>query len=228
MLTIADAARAAAELTTGEAVPSLKLALWASILSPQKPISHNGEQARVLWAYVEHGLPTRDPRELRAHISAHAKGMVYENHARAILLIEQMSRAGELAGLEVMPRTIREWQAWRKRVAMLPGLSWKTASFAALLLWPFESPFVPVDSHVCKRLGHYAVYQTGVLSSKSKRGYRLYRSIERLVYAEWRESGKPCPIGVWHWFKWEQHRQRVGESRGKGCESHALMSARGY
>src|SRR5262249_22884242 len=147
MLTIDDCERAALELAFGTRdEPSLRLALWASILSPQKRLDLNAAQVRVLRLWAERDLPFDDAEELKRHIKrkAQAKGMLYTSHCQAIIRVARLAESGALAGLERMPTSGREWIAWRKRVAHLPGLSWKTASFAALILWPFECPFVPV------------------------------------------------------------------------------------
>ena len=227
MVTIQDCTVAASELTTGKA-PSLKLALWAAILSCQKPLDQNGAQLDALRPFVRRALPSYEPKVLAAYIRKRAPGMVTVSNAKSIILVDERHRNGELAHLEAMPSSLREWVRWRDEVARMHGLSWKTASFAALLMWPFECPFVPVDSHVCKRLSLFSIYQSGILSKKTKTGRAIYREIERLVMNEWREAGQPCALAVWHWFKWEQHRQMVGASKSSACESHLLLSARSY
>lgn len=227
MVTLEDCERAAYELIDSEREPLLILALWAAVLSPQKRLDLNAAQVKPLRRYAERGLPFDSAEEVKAYIKRHAPGMVYLSHCRAILRLDGMR--GEVRQLERMPETGREWVAWRKRVAHLPGCSWKTASFAALLMWPFECPFVPVDSHVCNRLGHDGLYESGKCSRKSKPGYRIYRSIEREVRREWAAAGFPTTsVAVWHWFKWEAHRQAQGLSRGSACESHVGLSARVY
>jgi endonuclease III len=229
VVTLEDCEHAAYELIEGEREPSLMLALWASALSPQKSLEWNAAQLRPLRKHAERGLPFDTAEQLKEHIKRGAPNtMLYTQHCRAILRLDAMR--AELRGLERMPETGREWIAWRKRVAKLPGLSWKTASFAALLMWPFECPFVPVDSHVCNRLGHDSEYESGKLSRKSKPSYRAYRAIEREVRREWAQAGYPTlSVAVWHWFKWEEHRQATGASRVRGgAETHRGLSARVY
>lgn len=223
MVTIHDCEQAASELMLGNA-PSVKLALWTAILSCQKPLEQNGKQVDTLRPFVKRGLPTWEPKALASYIRKRAPGMVTVNNAKSIIKVDM----ADLRHLEVKPTSLRQWIAWRDEVAKMHGLSWKTASFAALLMWPFECPFVPVDSHVCKRLSLYRIYQSGVLSKKSKTGRGIYRAIERIVYDEWKQAGKPCALAIWHWFKWEQHRQVTGASKSAACESHMLLSARSY
>lgn len=215
-VTVDDVFRAAYELTTGNGRPNLLYALWGAILSPQKPIEMNCAQAAVLRPFVKSGLPTENPEELARYITERAGGWVYGNHAQAIIRVDGLYRAGLLAHLECEPQTAREWIRWRQEIAHLWGLGWKTASFAALILWPFSTPFVPVDSHVCDMLGCMEEYRKGQLSKKSRPGYLRYRRRER----EWRAvvSRVTSVVSVGHWFYWASHES--GE-----VKSHALLNA---
>jgi hypothetical protein len=223
MVTIDDTLRAAWELVSDK--PDIRLALIAAILSAQKNVEDNGAQVDCLREYVRSGFPTRSPNELYSHIAQH--GMVSEHQCHAILGVMGSYERGELEHLRAMPSNGREWIAWRREVAHMYCLSWKTASFAALLMWPLECPFVPVDSHVCARFGLMDLYHSGKLSRKSKPSYRIYRGVERRVARERHAAGyDSLSLAVWHWYMWESWRQETGDSKAReGAESHAGLRA---
>lgn len=223
VITLEMVAEAATELIEGNQPPCLLYALWAGILSPQKPLGMNARQAHALRRYVKRGLPTDDPERLIHLIRKRGgDGWVYRAHAEAIINADYLYRSGQISHLERMPSSLREWIRWRHEMVRIPGVSWKVASFIGFIMWPFHCPFVPVDSHVASRLGELPLYRAGKLSRKSRPGYRTYRSLERRVYAEWRAAGRLAPIGLHHWYEWELERNPEGTEVG----SHALFNAR--
>ena len=202
----------------GSARPSVKYALWCAVLSPQKRLSWNVKQAETLLPYVDRPLPQSAERVLDILRAGHP--FCTRKLAEYVLAIEAAERRGELDELAVMPTTHTGWLVWRQAVKRLPGLGWKTASFAALLLWPCECPLIPVDTHVCDRLGLSAL--KGALGN-----YKVYRYVERLVLSEWCQSGHRHEVSpaVWHWYKWSEWRQATGdEPVSDWPESHDGLS----
>lgn len=220
MLTLASAEHAARDLYQPGMAASLKYALWAASLSPQKRLSFNIRQARALLPYLNRPLP----QDLEAvyQILRAAHPFVSHNNARYILKIEAAERDGRLEDLARMPTTYHDWLHWRLAIVGLrAGLSYKAASFVALLMWPEQCPLIPVDSHVCARLGVKDLY---IASSRS---YKVYRWIEKQVLHEWYHSGHRHDVSpaVWHWYKWSQWRQATGdEAISDQAESHVGLS----
>ena len=226
MVTIDDTLRAAWELVPPDGqAQDIRLALIAAILSAQKDVDLNGEQLGLLRGWVKDGFPTRSPREIQAVLQRVA--MCSDKQAHAILAVMGSEARGELEHLKVQPDSLRAWLAWRDEVARMYCLSWKTASFAALLMWPLECPFVPVDSHVCARFDLMPLYHSGKLSKKTPRGYAEYRRVERRVWHERQQAGyTSISLAVWHWYRWELWRQETGDSLASdGAESHAALRA---
>lgn len=217
MLTLAAVQRAADELYRPGYVPSVKFALWAACLSPQKRLTWNTKQAEALRPYVDRPLPQDPARVLDILRAGHP--FATSAQARYVLAIEQAEREGVLDDLEQQPTTYAGWLLWRHAATKLPGISWKTASFAALLLWPNECPLIPVDTHVCDRLGLKGL--KAALGS-----YKVYRWVERQVLHEWYPHRAECPSpAVWHWYKWSEWRQATGdEPVSDQPESHAGLS----
>jgi hypothetical protein len=220
MLTLTSTQEVAQELYQPGRVASLKYALWAASLSPQKRLGWNIAQARTLLPYLDKPLP-QDVEKVWAILRA-GHPFVSRNNARAILKIEQAERDGRRAELARMPTSYHDWLAWRLAiVGMHAGLSYKAASFVALLMWPDQCPLIPVDSHVCARLGVKSLYVA------SSRNYKVYRWIERQVLREWYRSGHRQEVSpaVWHWFKWSEWRQATGdEPVNDRPESHNGLS----
>ncbi len=227
MVTLDAVEQAARELAhgNGQTVPSLRLALWAAVLSSRNDIENNGLQVDNLRPYAHGGLP-HDVGEVRHLLSQNGARVCTRVQAAGVIRVDQLAESGELEALRALPQTDAEWHAWRATVARFYAMSWKTASFAALLLWPFHCPFVPVDSHVCARLHRMDLYRK--ISGKSKPAYARYTSIEREVIDEWEVAGKPCALAVWHWYKWEQHRQGDAQESlwadAQEVGSHLLLS----
>jgi acid stress-induced BolA-like protein IbaG/YrbA len=206
----------------GDKPASLKLALWGATLSAQKTLHRNIAQVQPLLPYVHKPL-NMTAKQVQALIASSGERFVSENNGRYILDIERMEQDGELDALAVMPTTPAAWLVWRERVAAIRGMSYKTASFAALLMWPLECPLVPVDSHVCARLGRFDDY------TKSSRSYKVYASLEDAVTAEWVHAGQPRTLGVWHWYKWSEWRQMTDdEVPAARPETHNGLSPRAY
>lgn len=221
MVTLNDVIRTATELATGENTASVKFALWVSALSTQQSLSANCRLAELLRPYIDTPLPTNENGELWVYLSQ-AKGVLYRSHIRALYHIEGLERAGELNGLENIGDNYTSQLAWRERVYHLVhgyGMAYKTVSFAALIIDPLHCELVPVDRHVNARLGF-----NKNISCKS---LKQYLEREQLVMSERNDAGfNDIPLGLWHWFKWEQYRQTVGASKSHSCESHNGLNCR--
>lgn len=220
MLTLADTLRAAHELGTGHEQPSVKMALWAGILSANASVTQNEKQLDILRPFVRVGLPD-DPQELFRAMKGTQN--FFGAKCRGLYWVEKLERDGKLAGLEHIGCTAQEQEAWRKQVYGLMhghGMGWKAISFAAGILSPLTCELVPVDRHVLKRLG----YPT----DRSPKGYKVYVGIEEQVRHE-RDTARYdlVPLFVWHWLKWEEWRQHTGASTSTaGCQTHAGLSCR--
>ncbi len=216
-ISIADIYQAASELI-GSQQPSLKLALWASACSTQQALSKNGEMARLLACYVHRPLPDRDTlavmfRQVKCFFSGRMLDTIY--------FVEWLEKSGQLGGLDKLPEGYEAQVTWRDKLITLVaghGLSFKTISFAALLIAPLTCELVPVDRHVLARLG----FETR--NSPQKR--REYMTIEaRIIRERYEASSEAIPLALWHWMKWEEHRYACGASQGNGkVESHAMLS----
>ena len=205
MLSLAATQDVAMELYTLGHTASLKYALWGASLSPQKKLEINIKQAQTLLPYLHSPLPQDVEKVFEIVRTAHQ--FCSRNNAKYILKIEQLEREGLLTDLSVMPTSYHDWLAWREAiVALCPGVSYKATSFVALLMWPDKCPLVPVDSHVCARLGLKHLLQ-------SASSYKVYRWIEKQVLHEWHTSGHRHDYSpaVWHWFKWSEWRQATGD-----------------
>lgn len=213
MLTLATVETAARELASVRAreVPRVKVALWAAILSANKPLSWNAAQVQALRGYVDCWGTLPDDPLLVWDILRSGHRFASRAEARRVLAVELADRRGLLAGWERKPETLAQWWQRRRVFAAFEGLSWKTATFALWLLWPLECPLVPVDTHVCARLG-VSREEYKRLSRKTDTGYARYYAVEKQVRDEWDKAGRPVPLSVWHWWTWEQWRQLTGKA----------------
>jgi hypothetical protein len=122
---------------------------------------------------------------------------------------------------------LQDWREWRRAAYKATrglGLAYKTLSFAALLLWPTRSQLVPVDRHVCARLGI-----DGADVARTMRQAGLYTAAEDDVCQEWQKAGSPYTLGVWHWYKWEAWRQANGDAPLAGVpQSHQWLNCYAY
>ena len=204
--------------------PNIKLALWAATMSAQNQLSWNGLQVHALRPYAARELPTSVDETLAIIRSGHT--FAYEQTAVHVNWVDWAAREGLLDPFTHKPSDYAGWLDWRKRlyrVASGHGFSWKTLSFAGLLMWPTECQLVPVDRHVMARLGRPSAH-CGRLGA-----WKLYNEVEQEVVEEWLSAGRPYTIGVWHWYKWSAWRQAKGvEPAGECCESHALLSPYAY
>lgn len=220
MVTMSDTFRAANELRTGNERPSVKMALWAAILSANSSVVNNERQLAIIRPFARTGLPS-DQQELY-RLMRGTQGF-FGAKCRGLYYVEKLERMGKLAGLEHIGDTYEQQCEWRRRVYDLMhghGMAWKTISFAAAILSPLTCELVPVDSHVLTRLG----YET----KASPKGYARYIGIEQQVASE-RDSAyfQDVPLFAWHWYKWEEHRQGTGASTvTNGAQSHAGLSCR--
>jgi thermostable 8-oxoguanine DNA glycosylase len=206
-------------------VPSLKKAVWASILSANNALDRNALQVATLAPYVRNLPLPHNPEELQALIATCGWNPPLA-HCEAIIEADTFCNtpSATLTQLETRPATMREWVVWRKLlVQTFKGISWKTASFVALLMWPFQSPFGIVDRHI---LAHYGKSDlSNKISNKCKPAYLRYRSVERLEAKDARricaELQTVCNVGIVHWAIWDQQRNDTSPE-------HDLMSAYAY
>ncbi len=210
---------------SAQPVPSLKKAVWASILSANNALDRNALQIAMLAPYVRQIPLPHDASEVQRIIAVCGWNPPLA-HCEEIVAAEIFcsTPSETLTTLDTMPTTGREWVVWRKLlVQTFKGISWKTASFVALLMWPFQSPFGIVDRHI---LAHYGQQELAPrISSKNKPGYLRYRSVERMEAKDARricaELDTTCNLGIVHWALWDG--QRNAES-----PEHNLMSAYAY
>ncbi len=210
---------------SAQPVPSLKKAVWASILSANNALDRNALQVAMLAPYVRNLRLPHDAGEVQT-IIARCGWNPPLAHCEAIIEADQFcsTPSETLIRLETMPTTLREWVVWRKLlVTTFKGISWKTASFVALLMWPFNSPFGIVDRHI---LAHYNMQDLAPkISSKCKPAYLRYRSVERMEAKDARrlcaELDTTCNLGIVHWAIWDTQRQAESPE-------HDLMSAYAY
>lgn len=220
-------------------VPNVKFALAAAILSANNRLDRNGWQMHALRQYaMSHNGQFPLSSETVKRITRDAGYEASAQHAAFIPALERMAQAGELVELAHKPTTALEWLLWRQAAETVKGIGHKTASFAALLMWPFDCPLVPVDRHVVARLGYTGrlvhfnatadeIYRA--LGGSTGRAYRTYRRVERLVGNEKVLSGVKVSTGVWHWYKWSEWRQAThAETVGPMAESHDLLSPYWY
>lgn len=212
-----------------QSVPSLRKAIWASILSANNALDRNALQVAMLAPYVRNADLPYDAQKLRK-IVAKCGWQPPTQHCQEIIDADALleSHPDIEKRFSTMPTTLREWVQWRKDlVHTFKGISWKTASFTALLMWPFDSPFGIVDRHILKRYG--AQKLGSKISHKGKPAYLRYRSIERLESLEMRainadllaQGAEPCNLGIAHWAMWD-------EQRAEASPDHDLMSAYAY
>lgn len=203
---------------------SLRLAVWGAIVTPQTELGLSARMLHALRPWAMGGLPSDDNDAIETVACAMFDAIGTDNMCRLfagrIVKASRQIETGKFDRLLDMPAQgdMAAWQAWRDLARKLSGIERKTASMVAMVLWPFESMLVPVDTHVCGRLGRDDAYAH--LASK-----RTYNAIESMVVAEWRDAGQPCGLALWHWYKWSQRRQAVGiETPSVIPESHELLS----
>jgi hypothetical protein len=221
--TYADTRRAACELASGLQAPSVKVALFAAILSAQESLERNAREMAVL---RERGWLRALPHEHeQVYQAMHGIGFFTRSKCAGLYWAEMLDKAGLLTGLDDIGATWEQQNDWRNKVYHLMhghGMAWKTISFAALILAPLTCELVPVDRHVLARFG--------LPNNAGCKSHTRYLGIERMVRDERDLAGyHSMPLGLWHWLKWEQWRQQTGASTETNeCQSHAALSCRNY
>jgi thermostable 8-oxoguanine DNA glycosylase len=209
--------------------PSLKKAVWGCILSANNELGRNALQAQALVPYVRNVPLPHDAAKLQ-EIIALCGWRPPLNHCEYIIAADDFCNTPSqtLTQLETMPTTAREWITWRALlVKTFKGISWKTASFVALLMWPFACPFGIVDRHILARYGKSEYCNK--ISSSCRPAYFRYREIERKEWHDVRAlnadliaaGSEPCRLGIGHWALWD-------DKRGKESPEHDLLSAYNY
>lgn len=216
--------------------PSLKYALAASILSANNRLDRNGWQVNAIRNYDRmYGHWPTSVEEYKT-ITRNAGFECSGNHAAYLLDLDRSYAAGALAELEHQPDNGHAWLLWRHAaVGLVRGIGNKTASMAAMLLWPYHSPLVVCDRHVVARLAFNGVFDTWGMSAdvvykrmlvNSPRGYLLYRRVERAVGNEKLRLGLEMPTAIWHWHTWDAWRSFV--TAEDADNSHELLSPYWY
>lgn len=223
-ITLEETIEAAQELAEGDNPPNVKFALWIAALSTQQTLEKNARLAELLRVFIFQPLPEH---ETLFRYLKQSKAVLYKNHLKSLYYTEYLEKCGMLEGLEDIGTTYEDQVAWRDRVFKLchgHGLSWKTISFAALLIDPMHSELSINDRHVMMRLG----YNT----KRSPATRNTYLAVEKQVIQEREENGYArLPLALFHWWKWEEYREtHVSRQYRKAehVESHALLSPRMY
>lgn len=208
---------------------NVKRALFNAAFSPNQELQPNGTVALALKPYVTKDLPHKS--ELYAYLletnkqaeKGYRANLSCQSYWQAVYHIESLHKRGLLEQFCIEPQTFLEWRTTRDRLYALfhdgtgnYGMSWKTLSFALLLIWPLTCDLVPVDRFVMARFG---------LDGGSPQEKKAYERVEQLVIDERKEAGfENIPLGQWHWYKWEEYRQLQGKSLADGAvQSHRAL-----
>jgi hypothetical protein len=190
---------------------NIKRAVYAAGFSPNQKLPANCTVARALVPYTFEPLPEKQALyeylmdTNRQAPSGRKANLSCSSYWSSIYRAEELETFGKLADLCWKPTNRAEWVEWRDQMYALwhskdrgYGMSYKTISFAALLLWPLECELVPVDTHVLQRLG---CPEKGTPQQRTR-----YMEIEQMVIDERHEAGcDDTPLGIWHWLKWNEH-----------------------
>lgn len=206
---------------------NVKRSIYAAGFSPNQKLAPNGTIARALVPYTFSPLPGKEALyqylmdvNKQADVGKKAN-LSCASYWTSVYRAEELEGAGKLANFTRKPTNRAEWVEWRDQMHALfhtkeraYGMSWKTISFAALLLWPLECDLVPIDTHVLARLN---CPEKGSPQDRTR-----YIEIEQMVIDEREEAGcADTPLGIWHWLKWEEQRALVGTTQATGgVESH--------
>ena len=227
-ITIDTTFDAATQLASGPRPPSVKLALWNAALSTMQTVEKNNAYGVLLRMYRDEPLPLQ--RNVLYEQLREVRGCLFGSHIDALYYIQYLDETGQLAGYERIGKTLIEQVEWRNSIYKLMhghGMTWKTISFAALILDPLHCELIPIDRHVMARLGK--TKRCGKADKDSPQQLGKYLVIEQEVRTERNNAGyEHLPLGLWHWFKWEGYRYFVARSsQGNGdIESHNGLSCR--
>lgn len=206
--------------------PSIGMALCAGILSANNNLARNSWQVEMLRRYVaRHGeLPTQ-PYQVE-HV-LYGSATATRKQCDALAYVGKLERKGELEVLRRKPDTLRQWLAWRHVACLLPCVGYKTASMAAMLLWPTDSPLVPIDRHVVAWMSHAgALPETftphGIVHCDRYCDYRRYAGIEARMRRIQRADGLQCSVALYHWYRWANW--RIERGIAKDIEPHVHLS----
>lgn len=219
MANVGEVYARAAEIASGPRVASVKLALWAALLSAQTGLAENARQVETLRRYVDRGLP-RNPNKLWREM----EGAQNFTHVKLLGLyhIEALERHDKLAGLESIGATLVEQKEWRDKVHRLVrrhGMAWKTVSFAAFLLSPTTCELVPIDRHHL----HLRGFQCNSVRSKKR-----YTAVENIIQLERDLYLAGHPAAIYAWLTWDSYRMQTGANTTGRIESHAGLNCRVY
>lgn len=197
----------------GTRKPSIKLAVWAGILSANNDLARNGRQVRLLARYA-----TKHASEKQLRATLASEPYFSAATTRYLLATQGLYEQQRLAPYLKQPS---DWDTWRDTlVTLCPGVGYKVASFIALILWPLDCPFAVVERHVIKRLG--------ILNGKGHAPNGLlkgrYHAVEATIRNEAAQAGCTYPLGIWHWFTWELQRNPQATT----CETHSDLACTWY
>ena len=217
MVTLQDVLKQAQALAGGPKPTSVELALWAGALSCQQELEPNGRALDAIRFAVESYLPDRDTlasllRQARCFFTGRTLDTLY--------YVEMLSHAGKLRGFEHIGNGYAEHLEWRDDLLALVqghGLSFKTVSFAALLIDPLHCELVPVDRHVMAMRN-----VSDKVKNQISRNLMYYAEIELEVMDDRDREYPGLPTGLYHWLRWEQYRQSLGISSSSDCQPMRL------
>lgn len=217
MFQIEQAYTAAWELAeTGGKPRNVKLAIWAGILSANNGLERNGRQVRLVARFAE---TQANEQQLRAALRR--EGYITGQQINGMLEAQALYHAGKLDWLLDMPDSWQAWVAWRDKLAKLYSVGYKVASFIALLLYPLDCPFAIIDRHVIRRLNIRGPRSGKLVAALKEKSYKAW---EQKIAAEAAQASCEYPLGIWHWYTWEQQRNPQATS----AESHAALACTLY
>lgn len=212
-VTLQQTQAAMEELIIPGKVPNGKVAFWNAALSALNELGRNCAQAAVMRTYANRPLPLN-----REELWKELGSCLFHSHINALYEIEKLWNAGVIhfnAGY-----TLESQLAWRRSmVAAIPGMSYKTVSFA-LHIYDYEHCLIlTIDRHHLKRLG----FKRSSCSTPKQ-----YLDMEKRLYAliDSLQAHEPgyMPL-VYAAYLWENWRQEHGASRENGTyQSHAGLS----
>lgn len=175
-------------------IPNVKLAFWSSALSKRNSLAKNCIQSTYMRQYAYKPLPT-DRNELRS-----ALGNPMWSTVNTLYAIEQLDNDG-LLNFDCGD-TYESQALWReKMVQLIPGMGYKTVSFALHIYNPFGCKLLTIDCWHVRRMhecfgpisnSNYLQYESKLQSdidelAKEQPGY------SPIVYAAylWENTRKP-------------------------------------
>lgn len=193
----------------------IRNALAFSGFSANQPLDANGRIAKFVRPILSEGLPGEREdfiRLLLANKSTLRANLAVRSHWLAAYRAEELYKTGKLADFCEKPGIRAEWIEQRDRLHALYhtkersyGMSWKTLSFAQLLLWPWDAQVVPIDTHV--------LAWTHQPEKGSPQERTRYLEIEQLVIQARKDDNlEDLALGRYHWYRWSMQKDGQADS----------------